>query len=382
MGAKLYTSSVHETVDKEVRQRYYVGPRIGRGCYGVVFEAEAIVGPDAHEEPLAIKKILNCFRNGVDAQRTYREAMYSKRFSGHENIVRLRDVLCSRDDLHLYLVMDLMDSDLQKAIRVRALQRVHRELVTYGILRALHYMHSAGIMHRDVKPANVLLSKHCEARLADFGWAREAPAPGDGVLLTDYASTRWYRAPEMLFGARYYTTAIDIWALGCITGEMYGDGPLIKGTSTLDMGIKIYELLGKPAEDDIASLDAPGAALFMEPLAPGPPNEPMECRYPDESAEMHDFVELVVQWSPEKRLTAAEALEHPFVGSHHNPDNEPAFREGEAIRLDIPDTEMVAPNFYRDQIYADAVGIEKSKRKVAAWHRRRQAAAVEVEESA
>lgn len=377
--ASFYRNTEHETVDKEVTRRYHVGTRIGRGCYGVVFEAQAIIGEDAHERPLAIKKILNAFRNGVDAQRVYRETMYMKAFCDHNNIIKIRDVLCSKDDRHLYLVMDLMDSDLQKAIRVKALQRVHRELVAYGILRALYYMHSANVMHRDVKPANVLLTKNCDAKLADFGWAREAPSPGDGVVLTDYASTRWYRCPEMLFGASYYTTAVDLWAVGCITGEMYGDAPLLNGTSTFDMFVKTVDLIGKPSEDDIESLEAPLAALALEPLPPGPPHEPMEARFPKESPEMHDFVELLVQWSPEKRLTAAEALEHPFVGSHHNPDDEPAFRQ--AHRLEIPDTEVVSPNWYRDQVYADAIGIEASRRKVA-MHRRRAAADDKVEDFA
>merc|ERR1712110_1281935 len=125
------------------------------------------------------------------------------------------DVLCSSDDRHLYLVMDLMDSDLQKSLRVKALQPVHKELVTYHVLRALHYIHSSSIMHRDVKPANILLSKNGEAKLCDFGWARQAPDPGgaaDG--LTQYVAARWYRCPEMLFGAEFYTTAVDMWAIG------------------------------------------------------------------------------------------------------------------------------------------------------------------------
>lgn len=222
-----------------------------------------------------------------------------------------------------------------------------------------------------MKPANILLTKNGDAKLCDFGWARQAPDPGGNFdPLSQYVAARWYRCPEMLFGAEFYTTAVDMWAIGCVTAEMYGDTALFDGTSTIDMVTKILELTGKPMPGDVETLNSATAAQALEPVAPGPAHLPLDARLPDETSEMHDFVELLLQWSPEKRLTASEALEHPYVGAHHNPDDEPNF--GRVIRLEIPDTTRVTPNWYRDQIYADAMGVDASKRKVIA-HRKKAA---------
>jgi len=353
-----------ETIDKGVLKRYAIDKRIGRGCYGVVWSCQAVV-QNQKKEPAnyAIKKILHCFKNSDEARRTYREVNYLMEFSEHDNIIKIKDVMCSADDQHLYLVFELMASDLQKALRVRALQKVHRCYVTYQMLRALKYIHSAGIMHRDVKPANILITNTCETRLTDFGWAREAPCAGDG-LMTDYAASRWYRAPEMLLGGLRYTTAIDMWAAGCIAGEMYNNGAaLIPGTSTIDMLDKIIEYTGKPSEGDIISMQAPRAQQSLDPVPSQPPYSPIESVFPGESAEFHDFIELLIQWNPEKRLTATEALSHPFLACFHDPDCEPTF--GRRVCLEIHDGTMLTANRYRDLIYADAIGIEAAKTRVA-----------------
>eukprot|EP00927_Polykrikos_kofoidii_P080920 TRINITY_DN77962_c0_g1_i1.p1 TRINITY_DN77962_c0_g1~~TRINITY_DN77962_c0_g1_i1.p1 ORF type:complete len:383 (+),score=58.91 TRINITY_DN77962_c0_g1_i1:102-1250(+) len=353
----------HEKIDVEVSKRFKFGARIGRGCYGIVYSAQAINKRNGTlERSVAIKKIMSCFSKSIDAQRAYREVLFLMEFRNHSNIVTLDEVLCSHDDRHLYLVTELMDSDLQKALRVKSLQKIHRVYITYQILRALKYIHSSNIMHRDVKPANVLLNKFCDAKLADFGWAREAPYPGSGEVMTDYAATRWYRCPEMLFGSSIYTLSVDMWSIGTVAGEMLCEEPLIPGTSTLSMIDKIVELRGKPCAADIVALQAARAKLFMQPIDPGPPYRGIEVRLPSEITETHDFLNLLLQWNPMKRMTAAEALAHPHVASFHNPDDEPVF--GRKISLELLDSKKYSSSRYRDHIYADAIGLPSAKRIV------------------
>eukprot|EP00928_Gymnodinium_smaydae_P037387 TRINITY_DN2595_c0_g3_i1.p1 TRINITY_DN2595_c0_g3~~TRINITY_DN2595_c0_g3_i1.p1 ORF type:complete len:380 (+),score=74.60 TRINITY_DN2595_c0_g3_i1:69-1208(+) len=359
-------AQAYERLDKTVTDRYEVGKRIGRGCYGIVFDA--VRHSEEIKSPYAVKKIMHAFKNATDAQRAYREVMYLKALSDHENIITLKEVLCASNDMHLYLVFERMDGSLAVALRTKALQPIHKDLICYQLTRALKWVHSANVVHRDVTPANILLTKLCHVKLADFGWARDLPIVDEHHPMTDYAGTRWYRAPEVIFGARHYTAAVDMWALGCITGEVYGNGPLIGGSSNIDMIEKMIELTGKPIPADVAALDCPNAELAMEPIPPGPPHKSVEAMYPNEAQDMHDFVQLLIQWNPVKRLTATEALTHPFLGAHHNPDDEPAI--GRHVTLELNDSEQVSLNWYRDQIYADAIGIGKAKLKVE-MHRRR-----------
>lgn len=350
-----------ERIDIDVSRRYEVGKRIGRGCYGIIFQAEEINNLGHY---VAIKKVLNAFHTSSDAQRTYREVMYLQQFGNHENILGLHDVLGSADDKHIYLITELMDSDLQKAIRCRSLKPEHPPYITWQLLRALKYIHSAGVTHRDMKPANILLNISGEIVLGDFGWARSAPPPiMSDIELTEYASSRWYRAPEILLSGSCYSTAIDMWALGCIVGEMHSGKPLIGGSSTLDMMEKIKVMLGKPLPHDILAMQAPYARFTFNHMQPGPPKKPMSEVFPHEKPELYDFLSLLLQYNPEKRLTAEEALDHPYVGSFHDPDDEPRFGR-DRIQLALPDTKKYSAARYRDQIYAEVIGLENAKSRV------------------
>jgi len=318
-----------------------------------------------------LKKVLNAFRDAVDAQRTYREVSYLLVFGGHENILGVYDFLCSRDDKHLYIISELLDSDLQKALQCQALQDVHKPLIAYQLLRALKYLHSAAVMHRDIKPSNVLLDKNCRVALADFGWARCATAHDQdfrgGTLMTEYPATRWYRAPELLLGARRYGTSVDIWAFACVVAEMHAEMPLFPGTSQVAMLSYLLDVLGKTLPADLEAMDAPYARFSLECLPPMTPSNPVEMTFEEEGPELVDILQLALQWNPGKRITAVEALTHPYVAAFSNPDDEPSF--GRKVHLTLPDSEQFSPSTYRDQIYADAVGFSRSKRLASEHHR-------------
>jgi len=367
-----------EHIDRNVAARYRTFAMIGRGCYGIVWEASRKV-EDAIEQELddegmkALKKILYAFRDAYDAQRTYREISYLKLFGDHDNILRLHEVMLSRDKKHVYLATDLLDSDLLKALKCQSLQPVHKPLVAYQVLRGLKYIHSASVMHRDIKPSNILLRRNGDAVLADFGWARSSPvfagiSEEERPLMTEYASTRWYRAPEMLLGGRMYSLAIDMWAFGCVVGEMHLETPFLPGTSTLDMLTRIEELLGRPLPNDIDSMDAPYASLALEVIPAGPPQKPVEWLLREKSPtdELVDFLKLCFQYNPAKRFLASEALTHPYLGSYHNPDSEPAYPH-DKVELSIPDEEFGTAVEYRDHVRLIAKGEDVDADQPSEW---------------
>merc|ERR1712072_1652113 len=263
------------------------------------------------------------------------------------------------DDKHLYMVCELFDADLQKAIKSMKMDMYQQKYIVYQMLRGIKFIHSAGVIHRDMKPSNILLTKACQVKIADFGWSRSTPASLSEGALTEYASARWYRSPEMLLGGSRYTGACDIWAIGCIAGEMCLREPMIQGQCTQDMIDLMIDMVGKPTSFDIACMEAQYAQMMLESLPQEVPRRSIEKRFVGQSAEFIDFLQLVLQMNPEKRLNAQESLEHPHMANFHNPDDEPSF--GRRISLPVPDHQLLTATRYRVQIYADYLGLHHAK---------------------
>ncbi|XP_043842963.1 mitogen-activated protein kinase 15 isoform X2 [Dromiciops gliroides] len=336
-------------VDEHVSQRYLIKRRLGKGAYGIVWKAvDRRTG-----EIVAIKKIFDAFRNKTDAQRTFREIMFLQEFDNHPNIIRLLNVIRAENDRDIYLVFESMDTDLHSVIRKgNLLKDIHKCYILYQLLRATKFIHSGNVIHRDQKPSNVLLDADCCVKLCDFGLARSLnqlhEEPGNPAL-TEYVATRWYRAPEILLSSHRYTQGVDMWSLGCILGEMLLGRPLFPGTSTLNQLELILAAIPAPNKEDFLAIGSGYSASVLHRMGSRqiltldsrlPPTTPPEAL---------DLLQRLLVFDPEKRLTADEALRHPYVRRFHCPAKEPAL-DYEVI-LPVDDGVQLSVVEYRNRLY-------------------------------
>ncbi|XP_024525746.1 extracellular signal-regulated kinase 2 isoform X1 [Selaginella moellendorffii] len=368
-----------EDVDKHVLRKYHVCQKLGKGAYGIVWKAFDRKTNDV----VALKKIFDAFQNSTDAQRTFREVMFLQEINDHENVIKLTNVLKAENDRDLYLVFEYMETDLHAVIRANILEDVHKQYIMYQLFKSLKYLHSAGLLHRDIKPSNLLLDSDCRCKLADFGLARSVAQlkddMGQAQVLTDYVATRWYRAPEILLGSTNYTFGVDMWSSGCILGELLNGKPVFPGASTMNQIEKVLDLIGKPASEDIAAFESPFAAAMIENMAiTGPRWERIrvlrliECftlsrsfrkAFPSATPEAADLLRKLLHFNPQKRLTAEQALQHPYVAQFHNPREEPSCNR--LIRIPIDDNHKFTIHEYRERLYAEIISRKKEIRKKA-----------------
>ena len=206
-----------DQVELHIYKKFEVLQKLGQGAYGVVWKAI----DRKTKQVVALKKVFDAFHNATDAQRTFREVMILQELNGHENIVRLLNVIKAENNKDLYLVFDYMETDLHAVIRANILDDIHKTFITYQILKSLKFLHSGEIIHRDLKPSNILIDSNCFIKLADFGLARSIASEGEegDPNMTEYVATRWYRAPEIVLGSNKYSKAVDVWSVGCMLGE-------------------------------------------------------------------------------------------------------------------------------------------------------------------
>jgi len=360
--------SASEELDKQVARCYEIQQRVGKGAYGIVWKAVSV----ETGEFVADKKIFDAFQNATDAQRTFREIMFLQELGDHENILKLLDVMKAENNRDIYLVFEYMETDLHAVIRANILEEVHKEYIIYQLLKALKFLHSGGVIHRDLKPSNLLLNSDCLLKVGDFGLARSIDR--DNVL-TDYVATRWYRAPEILLGSQQYTAGVDMWSVGCILGELIGGKPMFPGSSTMNQLDRILELTGQPSDEDLESIQSPFALTMLDTLPPVTKRSYKEL-YPAASDEALDMLQHLLSFNPNKRYTAVDALEHPYVAAFHNPEEE--YSSDHKIEISIDDNQKRTIEEYRGKLYEDIV---RRKQEKAAARRAAAAAAAAAEDS-
>ena len=178
------------------------------------------------------------------------------------------------------------------------------------------------MLHRDLKPSNLLLNSNCDLKICDFGLARVED--DNNPNLTEYVVTRWYRAPEIMLACQEYTKAIDVWSVGCIFAELLARGPLFPGEDYIQQLRLICDKLGRPPDEDLEFVTSERAKRFMMSLALKKP-VPMADLFPAHSGEKDalDLLHKMLLFHPTQRITIDQALEHPFMASLHNADDEP-----------------------------------------------------------
>ncbi|XP_037548895.1 mitogen-activated protein kinase 15 [Nematolebias whitei] len=347
--SKKYQSENVPEVENHISHKYEIKKRIGKGAYGIVWKAvDRQTG-----EIVAVKKIFDAFRNRTDAQRTYREIMFLQEFGDHANIVKLLDIIQAQNDKDIYLVFEYMDTDLHAVIKKGSLLKdIHKRYVMYQLFKAIKYLHSGNVIHRDQKPSNVLLDSDCIVKLCDFGLARSLnQIQEDSVnpALTEYVATRWYRAPEILLGSTRYTKGVDMWSLGCILGEMLLGKALFPGLSTINQIEKIMSAIPHPSPEDILAIRSEyGSSVIQRMLLK--PQVPLEDLFqPSVPPDALDLLKGLLVFNPDKRLTAEQALQHPYVARFHNPAKEPALSSD--LVLPVDDDVQLSVVQYRNKVY-------------------------------
>ncbi|XP_072071489.1 shaggy-related protein kinase kappa isoform X2 [Arachis hypogaea] len=242
----------------------------------------------------------------------------------HPNIVALRHCFYSttdKEEVYLNLVLEYVPETVNRIARnySRMNQRmplVYVKLYTYQICRALAYIHNCiGICHRDIKPQNLLVNPHThQLKLCDFGSAKVLVKGEPNV---SYICSRYYRAPELIFGATEYTTAIDIWSTGCVMAELLLGQPLFPGESGVDQLVEIIKVLGTPTREEIKCMNPNYTEFKFPQIKPHPWHKVFQKRLPPEAV---DLVCRFFQYSPNLRCTALEACIHPFFDELRDPN--------------------------------------------------------------
>ncbi|KAK4756526.1 hypothetical protein SAY87_006653 [Trapa incisa] len=292
---------------------YMAERAVGRGSFGVVFQAKCL----ETGETVAIKKVLQ------DKRFKNRE-LQTMRLLDHPNVVSLKHCFFStteKDELFLNLVLEYVPETVHRVIKhyYKMNQRmplIYVKLYFYQICRALAYIHNCiGVCHRDIKPQNLLVNPHThQLKLCDFGSAKVLVK---GETNISYICSRYYRAPELIFGATEYTTAIDIWSAGCVFAELFIGQPLFPGESGVDQLVEIIKVLGTPTREEIKCMNPNYTEFKFPQIKAHPWHKIFYRRMP---AEAVDLISRLLQYSPNLRSTALEALVHPFFDELRDPN--------------------------------------------------------------
>uniref|UniRef100_A0A8C4T748 non-specific serine/threonine protein kinase n=1 Tax=Erpetoichthys calabaricus TaxID=27687 RepID=A0A8C4T748_ERPCA len=300
--------------------RYTTLKQLGDGTYGSVLMGKS----NESGELVAIKRMKRKFYSWEECM-NLREVKSLKKLN-HANVIKLKEVI--RENDHLYFVFEYMKENLYQLMKDRSKlfpESVIRNMM-YQILQGLAFIHKHGFFHRDMKPENLLCMGPELVKIADFGLAREIRSRPP---YTDYVSTRWYRAPEVLLRSATYSSPIDIWAIGCIMAELYTLRPLFPGNSEVDEIFKICQVLGTVKKVDWPEGYQLASAMNFRFPQCVPTN--LKTLIPNASNEAISVMKEMLHWDPKKRPTAVQALRHPY------------FQVGQVAGASLPYAEQQKP---------------------------------------
>mmetsp|Transcript_67915 Transcript_67915/g.162159 ORF Transcript_67915/g.162159 Transcript_67915/m.162159 type:complete len:426 (+) Transcript_67915:159-1436(+) len=370
-------------VDCEVRQKrlaqrsindlFHVIGRVNEGTFGVVFKAcypkDQARWEQNRSNPTEIQKITflaikkpKTSREGEGFNKdAVREIALLKELSKHKNIVTLRDVVLNPDpaagaDRGLYLVFDWAEYELCEILRVhrdRGMKPPSERMVKsimWQILNGISYIHHNWVVHRDLKPSNILImgkgSEYGTVKIADFGMARLFQQPLRPLHCDGVVVTVWYRAPELLLGAKHYSKAIDMWAIGCIFGELLTNHPMFQGKENKehkalqeDQLRKIFKVVGTPSEADWAQIsELPEWPKAKKMMGDNIETESLEKAIPalKGQPEALQLLRRLFDYDPARRISALDAMKQPYFQKPFPLDNvfQPAALSNDVDRSD------------------------------------------------
>ncbi|RVD83319.1 uncharacterized protein DFL_007711 [Arthrobotrys flagrans] len=304
---------VQDGLTGEIREMQYTQCKIvGNGSFGVVFQTK--LSPNG--EDAAIKRVLQ------DKRFKNRE-LQIMRIVRHPNIVELKAFYYSngdrKEEVYLNLVLEFVPETVYRASRYfnklkTTMPILEVKLYIYQLFRSLAYIHSQGICHRDIKPQNLLLDPSTGVlKLCDFGSAKILVENEPNV---SYICSRYYRAPELIFGATNYTTKIDVWSTGCVMAELMLGQPLFPGESGIDQLVEIIKVLGTPTREQIRTMNP----NYMEHKFPQIKPHPFAKVFRKAPPEAIDLISRLLEYTPTQRLSAIDAMCHPFFDELRDPN--------------------------------------------------------------
>ncbi|KAI4185551.1 MAG: hypothetical protein L6R41_004059 [Letrouitia leprolyta] len=303
---------VQDGLTGETREMQYTQCKIvGNGSFGVVFQTK--LSPSG--EDAAIKRVLQ------DKRFKNRE-LQIMRIVRHPNIVELKAFYYSngdrKEEVYLNLVLEFVPETVYRASRFfnklkTTMPILEIKIYIYQLFRSLAYIHSQGICHRDIKPQNLLLDPSTGVlKLCDFGSAKILVENEPNV---SYICSRYYRAPELIFGATNYTTKIDVWSTGCVMAELMLGQPLFPGESGIDQLVEIIKVLGTPTREQIRTMNP----NYMEHKFPQIKPHPFQKVFRKASSDAIELIAALLEYTPTQRLSAIDAMCHPFFDELRDP---------------------------------------------------------------
>ena len=303
-------------------KHYEILGKLGEGTFGEVYKARSV----KHGHQVALKKILMHNEKDGFPITALREIKLLKMLS-HTNILKLEEMAVERTKgegrkkATMYMVTPYMDHDLSGLLENPAVQITEPQIKCYmlQLLEGLRYLHANKILHRDMKAANLLINNQGILQIADFGLARPyddpPPEPGKGGgeatrTYTTLVVTRWYRPPELLLQLRYYTTAIDMWGVGCVFGEMFKGRPILAGNSDLSQIQMIFDLVGAPTEENMPGWSSLPGCEGVQSFAPRPST--LSQAFREEGSSVISLLGEFLKLDWRKRINAIDALQHAY----------------------------------------------------------------------
>ena len=280
---------------------------IGKGTFGIVYRAKK----EQSDEILAIKRVFQ------DKRYHNRELEILKQLN-HPNIIHLIHYFYTKgekneEEVYLNVVTDYFPQTLSRILSINYQSRKQMDpfiskLYAYQMMLSLKYIHSIGITHRDIKPQNILVEENTnKIKLCDFGSAKKLT---EGKKSIAYICSRYYRAPELIFGSTSYDSQIDVWSMGCVISELVLGRPLFPGASPSDQLVEIIKILGTPSKEDISSMNPQFQEYKFPAIKPTPWEKVFKHRKIPEN--FLDFISKLLVYNPKIRLTAKKALDHVY----------------------------------------------------------------------